>query len=103
MPRVTTERQASTIDEARLYIGDLYQDNVEYYENDERGRGALGSLQQMFQKWQYVAELLQNALDEGARRIHLLASDDGLILEHDGNAFTARNVYGLCTKGLSAK
>jgi hypothetical protein len=103
MPRVTAQRQASTIAEARQYIADLYQDNVEYYVNDERGRGSVGELQHIFQKWHYVAELLQNALDEGARRIHLIAEEARLTFVHDGNAFEARNVYGLCTKGLSAK
>jgi hypothetical protein len=103
MPRVTLQRSAHTVEEARQYIADLYQDNKERYVDDYRGLGDVGELQQLFQKWHYVAELLQNALDEDAKRIHLVAGPEQLIFEHDGNPFEVRHVCGLCNKGLSAK
>ena len=103
MPLVTPKRTASSTAEAREYVADLYTDNVEYYSNDPRGRGNVGELQTIFQTWHYVAELLQNALDEGATRIHLLDEKDRLTFEHNGKPFEASNVYGLCTKGLSPK
>jgi hypothetical protein len=103
MLRIPLLRQAATPEEARQYVADLCRANTDYYVDDERGRGNVGELQHIFQKWHYVAELLQNALDEGAQRIHLTAEEDQLMFEHDGNPFEARHVFGLCNKGLSAK
>ena len=70
-----------------------------------RGIGALKDLQQTFpEPWLYVAELLQNAVDEGATKIAVTIWDDGsLVFEHDGNAFSAENVKALCEKGVSGK
>ena len=78
--------------------------NLDYY-NDSRGMGALKELQQTFPNpWLYVAELLQNAVDEGATRITATIEDDGsVIFEHNGNAFREADVRALCVKGVSSK
>ena len=63
---------------ARAAIDRIAQSNLEYY-SDRRGAGVLKLLQQTFPSpWQYVAELLQNAVDEGARHIRIATSEGGL-------------------------
>ncbi len=82
----------------------LRQRNNDFY-SDPRGKGALKDLQQTFpHPWLYVAELLQNAIDEGASRISILIEgDDQLIFEHNGHSFTQSDVESLCARGVSSK
>ncbi len=87
------------------FLERLSQENRQFYESD-RGGGALKDLQQKFPHvWLYVAELIQNAVDEKATVIRLeIVNDKTLIFEHDGEAFDYdRDVIGLCTKGISSK
>lgn len=93
-----------TIDEAKLALQKINEQNREFY-SDRRGIGALKDLQQTFPNpWLYVAELLQNAIDEGATRISIsIAEDQNLIFEHNGKAFSLADVEALCARGVSAK
>jgi hypothetical protein len=88
----------------KAFVQDLYNRNRQFYE-DPRGKGALRDLQQTFpHPWLYVAELLQNAVDEGAKRIHITVEDgERLIFEHDGKPFDEQNVESLCARGVSSK
>ena len=63
------------------------------------GRGALRAFELTFEhRWIYVFELVQNALDAGARSIAFRLSDDGdtLTFQHDGRKpIDERDVEGL--------
>jgi hypothetical protein len=89
---------------ARSFIENIAKDNREFY-TSERGQGALRDLQQSFpHSWIYVAELLQNAVDENATMIRFEEPSPGiLVLEHDGDPFDEKDVKGICTKGVSSK
>ena len=90
--------------EVREFLRNIRERNRQFY-SDPRGFGALKDLQQTFPNpWLYVAELLQNAVDEKASRIVVLPQDEAsLIFEHDGSAFSAANVESLCMRGVSTK
>ena len=87
------------------FLKRLSQENHDFYESD-RGKGALKDLQQKFPHvWLYVAELIQNAVDEKATIIRIEIIDSKvLVFEHNGEAFDyGQDVIGLCTKGVSSK
>jgi len=87
------------------FLERLSQENRKFYDS-VLGKGALKDLQQKFPHvWLYVAELIQNAVDENATIIRLKIVDDKtLIFEHNGKAFDYdKDVIGLCTKGVSSK
>lgn len=86
------------------FIEELYQDNLIFY-SDERGKGALRNIQQTFPfAWIYVAELIQNAVDEKATRLSFQITDKKtLVFEHNGNPFRPEDVKSLCTRGVSTK
>src|SRR5439155_3161223 len=88
----------------REVLKDVRERNRQFY-SDLRGIGALKDLQHTFPNpWLYVAELLQNAIDERATRIVALPQDDGsLIFEHNGSPFSETNVESLCMRGVSSK
>lgn len=89
--------------EARLYVAAINEDNRQVF-GQAAGEGALRSLQQLFSdRWVYVAELLQNAIDEGATSIRFAVEGDSLVFEHDGHTFDEKDVRGLCSQGLSTK
>lgn len=90
--------------EPRAVLESIYEQNRKFY-SDRRGIGALRDLQQTFPNpWLYIAELLQNAVDEGAARITVNIRERGsVVFEHDGDAFSLQDVEALCTKGVSAK
>lgn len=90
-------------DKYKKLIKQLYEENKNFYDS-EKGRGALRDLQQTFPNtWLYICELLQNAIDEGAKKIVFLVDGENLILEHDGNSFTYEDVKALCSRGVSHK
>ncbi|MBF0442051.1 MAG: DUF3883 domain-containing protein, partial [Oligoflexales bacterium] len=69
-------------------------------------RGSLKEFEQKFpHHWLYVAELIQNAVDEKATVIRFrIENDSTLIFEHDGEEFDFdRDVIGVSTKGISSK
>lgn len=105
-PNSSQQSEPSNTDESLLkeYLADLRRENNDFY-SDPRGKGALKDLQQTFpHPWLYVAELLQNAIDEGATRVSILIEgDDKLIFEHNGNPFTHADVKSLCVRGVSSK
>jgi len=86
------------------FIVRLNQGNENFY-TDQRGKGAIKNLSQTFPfPWIYIAELIQNAIDENARHLKFQVIENGrLIFEHDGKAFSERDVEGLCTRGVSTK
>src|SRR3989442_11380801 len=88
----------------RELLAEIRGRNRQFY-SDPRGMGALKDLQQTFPNpWLYIAELLQNAVDEKATRIVALPQDDGsLVFEHNGSPFAAPNVESLCMRGVSSK
>lgn len=89
----------------REKIRKIWTENKKFYDN-KKGRGAIGNLEQTFShRWLYVAELLQNAVDAGAKNIHLSLEDERsqLIFEHDGDPFSEEQVEALCSKGISTK
>lgn len=91
-------------DDPRRILESICGMNRKFY-SDPRGMGALKDLQQTFPNpWLYVAELLQNAVDEGATRIEVTTREDRIVLfEHNGKSFSRSDVEALCTRGVSAK
>jgi hypothetical protein len=90
--------------DSQAFLHDLCNRNRQFYE-DPKGKGALRDLQQTFpHPWLYVAELLQNAVDEGAKHISITIEEDNkLVLEHDGSPFDEEDVTALCSRGVSSK
>jgi hypothetical protein len=85
------------------FLTQLREKNAEFY-GDPRGRGVLRDLQQTFpHPWLYIAELLQNAIDERAGRIRLLVDGDTFVFEHDGSPFKEGDVEALAMRGVSHK
>ena len=93
----------------RAFIANLARENQRFYDTPD-GRGALRAFELTFEhRWIYLYELVQNALDAGARSIALRIDDDGdaLIFQHDGGrGIGEREVEGLSkifrsTKGAS--
>lgn len=93
----------------RAFIEQLARENQEFYGTPD-GRGVLRAFELTFEhRWTYIFELVQNALDAGARSIALRIGEDGdaLTLQHDGNrSMDAKDVEGLSkvfrsTKGAS--
>src|SRR5438094_799538 len=100
-----SETNSDNVAAARAFVAHLCEENRQFYSSD-RGQGTLKDLQQIFPyPWLYVGELLQNAVDAGARKIRIgFEENDGvLVLEHDGRRFSDADVKGLCTRGLSQK
>lgn len=87
------------------FIERLSAENHAFYESP-RGEGSLREFGQKFpHSWIYVAELIQNAIDEKATIISFKILDENiLIFEHNGELFDFdRDIIGLCTKGMSSK
>jgi hypothetical protein len=90
---------------AKAFVDHVRTENIAFYSSD-LGQGALKDLQQTFpHPWLYVGELLQNAVDAGAKKIRLAAEPGSsvLVFEHDGAAFEESHVRGLCSRGMSTK
>jgi len=90
---------------AKYFTERVRAENYAFYSTD-LGQAALKDLQQTFpHPWLYVGELLQNAVDAGAKKIRLaiLPDSSGLVVEHDGSAFNQDHVRALCARGLSTK
>jgi hypothetical protein len=90
---------------AERFINEVWAKNHAFYATD-RGYGALKDLQQTFpHPWLYVGELIQNAVDAGARRIRLAVDEEAksLVVEHDGTPFNQEHVEALCVRGMSKK
>ena len=67
-------------------------------------RGFLSILGRQFPRNDlYLYELLQNAVDDGAKRIKLVSRNSGVHFCHDGKAFSVTDVLGLASVGLSTK
>ena len=99
-----------TVTERRAFVESLARDNRRFYGTPD-GRGTLRAFELGFEhRWIYVFELVQNALDAGARSIAFRRSDDGdgVTFQHDGqNEIGEPEVEGLSkvfrsTKGAAA-
>ena len=69
-------------------------------------RGFLSILEKTFPRNDlYLFELLQNAVDDGAMKVCLIASPNGqaLMFRHNGRPFAALDCLGLASVGLSTK
>src|SRR5947209_6335175 len=102
---MTTRRNSmSEVFDLKEQLQSIAERNRSFY-SDPRGIGALKDLQQTFPNpWLYVAELLQNAVDEHATVISATVREDGaFIFEHNGDAFTTSDVEALCARGVSSK
>lgn len=90
--------------QAKRAVESICEKHRTFY-NSPLGRGALKDLQQTFPNtWLYVAELLQNAVDERASRIAIqVRTDDSLVFEHNGKSFCESDVEALCARGVSTK
>lgn len=90
--------------EPRQFVELIQETNHNFY-SDPRGKGSLKDLQQTFpHPWLYVAELLQNAIDEKASRVQISIDRNGhLVFEHNGNPFDYKDVDSLCVRGVSTK
>ena len=93
----------------RAFIEQLARENQEFYGTPD-GRGVLRAFELTFEHpWTYIFELVQNALDAGARSIALRIGEDGdaLTFQHDGHcSMGEKDVEGLSkvfrsTKGAS--
>jgi hypothetical protein len=51
----------------------------------------------------WALELIQNAEDAGARRIVFVFEPDRVTVQNDGEAFTAADVWAICSAGHSTK
>ena len=94
----------------REFVEKLAAENREFYGTQD-GLATLRTLELTFEhRWIYLFELVQNALDAGARSIALGLAEDGnaLIFQHDGfKALEKKDVEGLSkvfrsTKGASS-
>ena len=93
----------------RSFVENLACENREFYRTPD-GRGALRAFELTFEhRWIYVFEMVQNALDAGARTIALRIAEDGdaLTIQHDGErSLREQDIEGLSkvfrsTKGAS--
>ena len=67
-------------------------------------RGFLSILEKQFPRNDlYLFELLQNAVDDGASIVSFSTTRDALEFTHNGKRFTALDVLGLASVGLSTK
>ncbi|CAJ1356477.1 unnamed protein product [Effrenium voratum] len=67
-------------------------------------RGFLSILEKQFARSDlYLFEVLQNAVDDGALHVCFEPTQRGLAVKHDGRRFTALDVLGLSSVGLSTK
>ena len=90
----------------RAFVENLARENGDFYDTPD-GRGTLRAFELTFEhRWTYVFELVQNALDAGARSIAIRVAEDGdgLIFQHDGLCVLDKNdVQGLSKVFRSTK
>src|SRR4051812_6031189 len=86
------------------FVAGLAAENRAFYSTDD-GRGALLALGfASEERWTYLFELLQNAIDAKARRVRIRTSARSLSFEHDGTELmSAANVRGLSKVFRSTK
>src|SRR5687768_15396958 len=89
---------------ARLSVSRLYEENLAAY-NTAHGRESLRVIELSFEeRWIYLFELIQNAIDAGARRIAVSTNNGQLLFQHDGpSPLTERSVRGLSSLFASTK
>ena len=93
----------------KAFVENLARENREFYGTQD-GRGVLNAFERTFEhRWIYVFELVQNALDAGARSIAIRVTEvgDALTFQHDGLCrLDSKDIQGLSkvfrsTKGAS--
>lgn len=99
-----------TNESRKTFVARLANENRRFYDTPDGG-GLLRAFELIFEhRWLYLFELVQNALDAGARSIALRLTEDGdaLIFQHDGNrpldekAVEALSEVFRSTKGASS-
>lgn len=100
----------TTVKKRKAFVKELARENRKFYGTQD-GRGTLRAFELTFEhRWIYLFELVQNALDAGARSIALRLAENGdaLIFQHDGkHPLEDQDVVGLSkvfrsTKGASS-
>lgn len=90
----------------REFVERLAMENRSFYETRD-GRGVLRAMELPFEhRWIYLFELIQNALDAGARSIAMSVGEagDSLTFEHDGDdPIDESDVRGISKVFLSTK
>jgi len=87
----------------RAIIETIYQDNQQFY-SDSKGQNLLKTLRLVFdEKWLYLFELIQNALDVGANTISIQSNEDSLIFQHNGKPLEPADVKSLSNVLVSTK
>ena len=92
--------ETTQFEESRSFVESIYDRNREYY-SDRRGMGALKDLQQTFPNpWLYIAELLQNAVDEDATRVSVASPPEtGPILGGQVSSLRKPQCFGTPFRG----
>ena len=102
----TREPTRTEIVNKRSFVESLALDNQRFYDTPD-GRGMLKLLDLAFEhSWIYLFEIVQNAIDAGARQISIQLADDrdGLVFQHDGaKALGQPEVEGLSKLFRSTK
>ena len=95
-----------TVNGRQIFVESLARNNRAFYDTPD-GRNMLRLFELTFEhRWIYIFELVQNAIDAGARSIAFRCSDDGdrLIFQHDGwSPIAEQNVEGLSKLFRSTK
>jgi hypothetical protein len=87
----------------RAIIEKIYADNQQFYSNS-KGQNLLKTLRLVFdEKWLYLFELIQNALDVGADTIRIQSNEDSLIFQHNGKPLEPADVKSLSNVLVSTK
>jgi hypothetical protein len=79
----------------------IREDNIREYGQGTRHLAFLGKLYS--NRTHFIYELLQNAEDEGAKRVLFILHEDCLIFLHDGKPFDELDVRGICGVGEGDK
>ncbi len=88
----------------RLIVETIAYDHAQQIKGSPILRKFIAGLERQFSRANlYLFELLQNAVDEGAKCLSFVICDNRLIFQHDGKAFNAGDVLGLSAVGASGK
>lgn len=91
-------------DVRKFVVQTINHDHIQQLRSSSIARSMVEELDIRFSEpYLYIFELLQNAVDEGAKRLSFEIRDESLIFQHDGKPFNASDVLGLSAIGASGK